>query len=147
MTGTTFSQGDQKAQAPGNGFWETADGSTIDTHVSHTIPQLSSACPMLDTMYGISIYDHECVTIDPKTYFYMLCNRFTRDFKIPEGFISDGSVFWVGYGFNTYLYERADHSHPEMRSDRCSVASEAQNQKFGGYILTFCRKRIIRAAR
>lgn len=36
----------------------------------------------------------------------MLCNRFMRDFKIPDRFMPAGPVFWAGYGFNTYLYTR-----------------------------------------
>ncbi len=55
---------------------------------------------MLDAMYGISIRDHERVTIDSKSYLYMLCARYVRDVKIPRGLLPDGSVFWAGYGFN-----------------------------------------------
>lgn len=106
LTRTTFSEGNQQAQAAGDGSLEIAAGSKINTTVGDAFPQVVSDCPILDAMYGISIRDHERVTIDPKTYLYMLCNRFTRDFKIPEGFIPEGSVFWAGYGFNTYLYTR-----------------------------------------
>jgi glycogen debranching enzyme len=102
----TFVEGDRKASVNDDGALVTADGAVIDTTVAPQFPQLSSDCPMLDAMYGISILDHDKVTIDPKTYFYMLCNRFRRDFKIPDGMIPEGSVFWAGYGFNTYLYTR-----------------------------------------
>lgn len=106
LTSTTFREGDQRALVKEDGSLATADGAVIDTAVADTFPQLSSDCPMLDAMYGIAIRDHERVTIDEKTYFYMLCNRFNRDFKIPEGMMPVGPVFWAGYGFNTYLYTR-----------------------------------------
>lgn len=106
LTGTTFTEGQQEVEATDGGLLTIADGTPIDTSVKDIFPQIASDCPMLEAMYGISILDHEKVTIEPKTYFYMLCNRFGRGFKIPEGFIPDGSVFWAGYGFNTYLYTR-----------------------------------------
>jgi glycogen debranching enzyme len=101
-----FREDGKKALVIDGAVLETADGRRIGTTVSGAFPRLSSACPMLDAMYGVAIHDHELVTIDPKTYFYMLCSRFFRDSKIPEGMIPEGSVFWAGYGFNTYLYTR-----------------------------------------
>jgi len=101
----TFTEGDDKAMVDG-GVLTCADGSKIDTAVRGRFPRLSSDCPMLDAMYGISVRDHERITIDRRMYLYMLCARYVRDFKIPEGFIPSGSVFWAGYGFNTYLYTR-----------------------------------------
>lgn len=101
-----FVEGDQKALVSEDGSLVTAAGETVATAAPNQFPRLSSDCAMLDAMYGISIRDHELDTIDPKTYFYMLCSRFRRDFKIPDGFIPEGSVFWAGYGFNTYLYTR-----------------------------------------
>lgn len=105
LTRDSFIEGDSKALVR-EGKLVTAVGETIAVKVDAGFPQVSSDCPMLDAMYGIAMRDHERVTIDPKTYFYMLCNRFTRDFKIPDGMIPEGSVFWAGYGFNTYLYTR-----------------------------------------
>lgn len=105
LTSNSFVEGDQQASVSGD-VLTTADGESIDTTVAEGHPTLASDCPMLNAMYGISLRDHDRVTIDEKTYFYMLCNRFTRDFKIPEGMMPDGPVFWAGYGFNTYLYTR-----------------------------------------
>jgi hypothetical protein len=101
-----FIEGDLRASAPDGNTLVTADGESIDTTVANHFPRLSSDSPMLDAMYGIAIRDHERITIDPKTYFYMLCNRYGRDRKIPDGFIPSGSVFWAGWGFNTFLYTR-----------------------------------------
>ena len=92
----TFREGEQTASVGDDRALVTAAGTAIDSTVAPHFPQLSSDCPMLDAMYGIAIRDHELVTVDPRMYFYMLCNRFTRDFKIPEGFIPEGSVFWAG---------------------------------------------------
>lgn len=106
VTGHTFAEGAQKASVNDDGLLTTADGRTIDTAVDDRFPRLSSDSPMLDAMYGIAIRDHERITIDQQAYFYMLCNRFGHSRKIPEGFMPDGSVFWAGYGFNTFLYTR-----------------------------------------
>jgi len=105
LTRDAFIEGDRQASVA-DGALTIADGTGIDTAVADTFPQLSSDCPMLDAMYGISVLDHEKVTIDPKTYYYMLCNRFRGRRSIPDGFIPEGSVFWAGYGFNTFLYTR-----------------------------------------
>ena len=105
LTGDTFTEGTQKAFVK-DASLVTSEGTAIDTDVSAEYPQVSTDCPMLDAMYGISIRDHQLITIDPKTYFYMLCNRFLRDKNIPEDFVPEGSVFWAGYGFNTFLYTR-----------------------------------------
>ena len=105
LTSNVFQEGAKRAEVKDR-VLTTADGEFIKTAAAPGYPQLSSDCPMLDAMYGISMRDHDRVTIDSKTYFYMLCNRFTRDFKIPERMIPEGSVFWAGYGFNTYLYTR-----------------------------------------
>jgi len=101
-----FIEGDRQATVDGEGVLTCADGGKIDTAVRGRFPRLSSDCPMLDAMYGIAVRDHERITIDPKTYFYMLCNRYGRDRKIPEGFVPSGGVFWAGWGFNTFLYTR-----------------------------------------
>lgn len=105
LTDELFCEGEKRAKAAA-GNLTTAEGERIAMEVAEGMPQLSSDCPMLDAMYGVAMRDHTRVTIDPKTYFYMLCNRFQRDFKIPDGMMPDGSVFWAGYGFNTYLYTR-----------------------------------------
>ncbi len=108
LTSTTFTEGDKKATVEG-GVLSTANGTSIPPYHStpdSRHPALSTPCPMLDAMYGVSLLDHDKVTIDTKTYFYMLCNRFDRDAKIPKGMMPDGPVFWAGYGFNTYLYTR-----------------------------------------
>jgi len=100
-----FIEGERKATVEG-GVLTCADGTRIDTKAAERFPRLSSDCPMLDAMYGISVRDHERLVIDPRMYLYMMCQRYGRDFKIPEGFLPGGSVFWAGYGFNTYLYTR-----------------------------------------
>lgn len=106
LTATTFSEGERSASVDAAGQLTTAEGTVLDTRVPDGFPQLSSSCPMLDALYGIAIRDHQRLVIERDAYLYMLCNRFGRASKIPEGFLPDGSVFWAGYGFNTLLYTR-----------------------------------------
>ena len=101
-----FMEGDARATVDAEGRLTTAKGMTIETNVSEVFPRLSSDCPMLDAMYGIAIRDQNRLVIEPETYFYMLCNRYGNAWKIPEGLMPSGPVFWAGYGFPTYLYTR-----------------------------------------
>ena len=105
LTRDAFMEGDREAKAVDHTLM-TADGQKIVTTVAARFPHVSSDCGMLEAMYGVALTDHERLTIEPKTYFFMLCNRFIRARRIPEGFMPKGSVFWAGYGFNTYLYTR-----------------------------------------
>lgn len=99
-------EGNLRATVDADGRLTTAKGITIDTDVSETFPHLSSDCSILDAMYGIAIRDQKRLVIEPETYFYMLCNRYGNAWKISDGLMPSGPVFWAGYGFPTYLYTR-----------------------------------------
>lgn len=102
-----FIEGDLRATVDAAGRLTTADGESVETNnASGAFPVISSDCPMLDAMYGIAIRDQKRLVIEPETYFYMLCNRYGNAWKIPDGLVPAGPVFWAGYGFPTYLYTR-----------------------------------------
>ena len=106
LNSDAFIEGQLKAMAR-SGCLETSSGEIIDTKVDRRFPQISSDCPMLDAMYGIALRDHERLTINRNAYYFMLCNRFKHSGGIPKDLpLPEGSVFWAGYGFYTYLYDR-----------------------------------------
>jgi len=101
-----FYEQDQKAFVRNQDTLVTADGTEVVPQLRRDHPELKSGCPIVDIMYAISLFDHERIIVDPRMYYYALCAKFGGRRGIPKGVLTDDSVFWAGYGFNTYLYTR-----------------------------------------
>jgi len=100
-----FVEGDKRSSIIKRNKLMTADGTEISPRTTKTYPMVYSGRPMLDVMYQIALTDHEKCIIDNKTYMFGLSAKLIPKEK-KEEYMPDGEVFWVGYGFNTFVYTR-----------------------------------------
>lgn len=109
LTRTSFREGESVATAGEDGTLTMADGSTMNVgskDLTFNPPWISSDSPILQSLYGVSLKDHDNLVIDRKTYLYMMCSQYGFSRNIPEDLMPRGPVFWAGYGFTTSLFTR-----------------------------------------